>query len=228
MGTESVASLIPYATAIPILLAVCGGISTAKLGRAAVHREAERGLFRAFSKAIHQRHWRTTRDFTVAGFNLLAMVTVGLTVAWIWHGDATPPEAWALLLATIFQGGIALMAFSYGRETISGRPEQSRKLGDFDSWNQSGGCVVSSSTAENEPMSRKQPLTRQERAQFVELGLKRYESLRTELERTHLGEYVAISIKTGKYTTTEDDAKLKEFADKLGPDDFLWMTRVRA
>ena len=228
MGTESTASLTLYVMAIPILFAVCGGISTVKLSRAAVHRAAERGVIPALSKAFHQGHWRTTRDFAIAGFNLLAMITVGLTVVWTFSGGATPPERMALLLATIFQGGIALMAFSYARETISDRPEHGHKLGDFDSWNQSGGCVVSSSAAEKEPMPRKKPLTRQERTRFVELGIQQYESLRAELQRTHPGEYVAISVNTGRYETTDDDAKLKEFADKLASDDFLWMTRVGA
>jgi hypothetical protein len=75
-------------------------------------------------------------------------------------------------------------------------------------------------------MAPSQTLTRQERTRFVELGMKRYEALRPTIEHTHLGEFIAISVKTGRFTATRDDTKLKQFAESLEADDFLWMTRV--
>lgn len=228
MGAESVViAVLPYATAIPIALAVCGGITTEKLRRAVIRREGERDVVRVFFHAINSRNWRTARDVGVVCGDFAAMITLFLMVAVSLHDGATRPESMLLFGAMILQGGLALMAYKFSRDIISHRPENGREPGErLHSWNQSGSLAVSSSTAEKQPMSRSQSLTRQERAEFVELGVRHYQSLRPEIERSHRGEYIAISVKTGKYTTTEDDAKLKAFADSLGPDDFLWMTRV--
>jgi hypothetical protein len=70
------------------------------------------------------------------------------------------------------------------------------------------------------------PSYRAERARFAQLGRQHYETLRSDLEAKHRGEYVVISVNTGKYTTSRDDSELKAFAGSLRADDFLWMTRV--
>ena len=69
-------------------------------------------------------------------------------------------------------------------------------------------------------------LTQQERAQFIELGKERYATLRVELERAHMGDYVAIGVKSGRHIATNDDTELKIFRDSLGPGDFFWVSRV--
>ncbi len=69
-------------------------------------------------------------------------------------------------------------------------------------------------------------LTRAERAQLVQLGANIYRNLKAELEERHLGEYAAISVLTGRYIATSDDAKLMAFAKSLDKGDFLYMTRV--
>jgi hypothetical protein len=217
----------PFAAGIPVLAVVFGGYTAVRLGKTVRDRERERGIFRALFKAADFRNSDNDRDAWVAIFDFGAMATVVSLIAFIGYNGSTLSAIALLGMATAMQGGISLMAFLRSRATISDRPENGCQPGERQvSRNQTGSRVVSSPTAEEDPMSRDQALTRQERARFVQLGVKRYNALRLEIEREHPGEYVAISVKTGRYTATLDDAKLKAFADSLGSDDFLWMTRV--
>jgi hypothetical protein len=75
-------------------------------------------------------------------------------------------------------------------------------------------------------MSLNRDDARQKRARMVVDALKRHEPLLLELEKMHPGEYVAISINTGRYVVTDDDVARQRFALSLEPDDFIRCTRI--
>jgi hypothetical protein len=66
---------------------------------------------------------------------------------------------------------------------------------------------------------------RYEAARMAQIGIDRYQSLRPYIEPNHLNEYIAISIKTGRFAATPE-GNLEEFAQSLDLDDFLWVSRI--
>lgn len=228
MATSYWGSASYYVAVLPLVLAVCGGVSAAQLGRAIVHTK-ERGSPRALFSFATSDDAQIARSSWLALADLTAMFVLISALALMFFDGGTWVSALFLAIAGVLQGGLALMAYLRSHDTIgSQRSDNNDQPGERHllSRNSAGGSVVTPQPAEKKPMPRNLSLTRQERARFVQLGMKHYETLRPKIEQTHRGEYIAISVKTGRFTATGDDAKLKQFADSLGPDDFLWMTRV--
>jgi hypothetical protein len=223
-GQLSQTTLIGFA----LLAAAWGGYTTIRAAEVVRERTGTPRIFGALVKAAGVPDFRT-RDFWVAVSDLGAMAIIIGLVIFIGLDETNPFAPAVLWTAVLVQGGLAFMAFFTSRGTIRGR----RSVDDLqqpgvrpDSRNVSGGHAVTLQTAEKQPMPRKHLLTRQERARFIERGADLYKELRPKIEGTHHGRFIAISVNTGRFTTADDDAAFKVFADKLEPDDFLWMTRV--
>jgi hypothetical protein len=56
--------------------------------------------------------------------------------------------------------------------------------------------------------------------------MRRYNALRSQIEATHQGDQIAISVQTGRYVVAPDDRQLTKFAQTLDTGDFLWMARI--
>src|SRR6202051_1279574 len=221
---------LPHATLIAVALAAaaCGGYTTFQAGSVMRESAGTRRPSYAMFKAAITRDSRT-RNFWVATSDFAAMIVIIVLVVFVGLDGTSPVAPVVLGTATVVQGSLAVMAFFTFRSSIRKRrsADDLQQPGERpDSRNVSGGQAVGLQTAEKQPMDRKRTLTRQERARFIERGADIYNALRPKIEGTHKGKYIAISCNTGRFTTTEDDAKLKTFAEALDPNDFLWMTRV--
>jgi hypothetical protein len=232
MSTDHLASAALYfAAGIPIAFVIGGGITTTELGKALITSQRSLGgVFRA--GCSRDRQLKNALLVVIA--NLAAMTAVlWLEIVLFARSGPTRATTVGLVIMTAVQGGLALMAHLRSYDIVS---HQRSDLNDpnpgarqHSRGNRSGRGVDASELKEKHmprPSDPEVELTRKERAEFIQRGMKHYEALRSKLEQEHRGEYIAISVKTGRYTTTRDDAKLKVFADSLSPDDFLWMTRV--
>jgi len=223
-------SQLPYAAFIALASAAWGGYTTLQAARVVQSRTGEHRILPALVKAADVSDHRTGRyAWFVAGDVLVMVGIISLVSVVFLRGSETRIEGALLWGASSAQSILALIVYLLSRGTISDQwPTGGLMPGerpDFRSVS-ADRSVSLGRTAEKQPVDRKRPLTRQERAQFIERGAEIYESLRPGIERMHRGEYIAISVRTGKFTTTEDDAKLKSFAESLDRDDFLWMGRV--
>jgi hypothetical protein len=211
-----------------LIAATCGGYTAVQAAEVVRERAGTRWALQALAKAAYAPALRT-RDFWIAASDCGAMVIIICLVIFFGFDETSPIAPAILLLAILVQGTLAFIAFFTSRVTIRDR----RSVDDLqhpgerpDSRNDSGGQAVILQTAEKQPMGRKRPLTRQERTRFIERGAELYNAVRPKFEATHQGRFIAISVKTERVFLAEDDAEFKAFADKLDPDDFLWMTRV--
>lgn len=227
---STAADQLPRAPLIGVALAAAaaGGYTTFRAGKMiSESADARRSLYAVLETALTRDS--RTRDFWITASDFGAMtILIGL-VAFVGFDPTNPIAPLVLVTAILVQGSLAVMSFFTFRGSVKGRRPTAglRQPGERpDSRNVSGGQFVTLQTAETQPMGRKQPLTRQERARFIERGADIYRALRPKIEQTHYGKYIAISVNTERFTTTDDDAKLKAFAEALDPNDFLWMTRV--
>jgi hypothetical protein len=230
MDVSSAADQLPRAPLIGVALAAAaaGGYTTFCASKVIGESTGGRRALYAVLETARTRDSRT-RDFWIAASDLGAMTILIALVTFVGFDPTNPIAPLVLMTAILVQGSVAIMAFFTFRSSIRKRrsADDLQQPGERpDSRNVSGGQAVSLQTAEKQPMNRKRPLTRQERARFIERGADIYEKLRPKIEGSHRGMYIAISVNTERFTTTDDDAKLKAFAEKLDPNDFLWMTRV--
>lgn len=213
-----------FRVATPILLAIYVALTTKRLRRVIMDRDDERGVSRAFFYAL--REGRSALAPLVAT-DFGAMFAVVALLTFIVYDGATRATITLVIVASAFQAVLALAARSYSRATIGTGPTAlSYPVINLASGDGSSRAMLYPLIPERRALSRNRSTTRQERAEFVRLGMKQYQRLRADLERHHLGKHVAISVRTGAHITTEDDAELKCFAQSLAPNDFLWMKRV--
>lgn len=74
-------------------------------------------------------------------------------------------------------------------------------------------------------VSKRSTLTREQRLDLSAKGERRFRDLKGEIEKSG-ARYVAISVNTGEYSFAAEERDFSGFAQKLSPDDFLWLKRV--
>src|SRR5581483_2858663 len=203
LDTELIAAgLLRHGAAIPLFAAACGGASAAWLGR---------------TIAVYQDQ-RSPKYVLVVGGDVLAMVAViGSLVLLHSRSEIIKLGPEILTFSTLIQVILALIAFKLSADIVWTRPGNGRQSGQqTSSRNLTGFSGVAASTAERRLMPS--TLTRQDRAKIVALGRQQYESLRAKLERAHSGQRVAISVKTGRFTTEVKGPAFTAFSKSLADD----------
>lgn len=205
--------------ALPLLLAGAGIYAGAMLGVETTRRSLTLGgeeIQRSQPRAVQ-------RAAVITGLDALAVLGTICLVVLLWR-ESVPHVAIAISIVSVVQALTAFTAIKEHRLML--RDNRSARPSAAVNWNDRAVSEVRPKAAETPPMvSKRSTLTREQRLDLSAKGEQRFRDLKREIEKSG-ARYVAISVNTGKYSFAAEERDFSGFAQKLSPDDFLWLKRV--